>query len=961
MVKKTEHSEEETDVPEGPSTLLNALPESSRHGLMGVWSACLPQEDLCEGRWIVTSLIDALRILTLPGDLLGSYEKLTLRWQAAQPVGQRLNFEHTTVLFQVQLTSELGQTLIADSLYHLLAAIGGGCGYDARTRVAFRRMSAVLKVRWLPEMAQVEAAVGRSFLAVPSAIDNKKKQGGDKWKHAKIGAAVVGGGALMAITGGLAAPALAATFAASGALLGATTAATLSATATLPIMATSFGVAGAGIVGVKMDRRLKGVKEFSLEHVGPEGELSVCICIPGLLADKFDVQRAWGVDPAGLPALERLQRFYYVFNQSKIPMVPELLKSYKGHEGTMCTRMRQAYGHDPRRPLTPVIVREAKKAVQATQQDENNISEGTAAEGLFGGNGDDASSTLDVTSVQEVAITSGVLIGRGSMNATSAMTIERTRDDKPVSPSQQRSTRWAWPTRKSSASAKGELSNTTLGSRLIKSPVRNNDASNMDISMESPQVPSESSQIPPESPQVRSESSQNVPAEDDQLLPSIPSSTAGRMADKILTKLPSAPSVGKKRPSLKDTEGGGIGDVTEGSIVSGDSQRRGSKLPSPSKVIGLASSVPAYRVWFMEDVMRHTDQYILKWESELLIRLGKCVKTAISDLGYSALQQGLQYTALAALMAAVSLPMALMSVADMIDQDWTIGCATADVAGRLLADTLLSRSHGTRPVTLIGASLGGRLLFSCLEEMATRHEKWEELQQTGVKVASPDGSSSSPASAAGILENVVFLGAPVNISKKRWKRVSRIVHGRLINAYSPRDLVLGLLYRARRLTLGVAGTQAIGCASVENIDVGSVIENHTDYLTKVPELMAIIGIDDPARYVPGGVTTVELEVDDTPDEEDSDLQTPEIRHTHKVLETLEPSEILDNRDDIETDESGVSKLNLDENVTEKSGVPKLNFDESEKGSDLIGQEPIERFESEGDVTFELDAAETIQV
>lgn len=44
------------------------------------------------------------------------------------------------------------------------------------------------------------------------------------------------------------------------------------------------------------------------------------ICVPGVLKDKADLQRGWGVEPRGpdVSAKERLRRFYYVYNRAKV-------------------------------------------------------------------------------------------------------------------------------------------------------------------------------------------------------------------------------------------------------------------------------------------------------------------------------------------------------------------------------------------------------------------------------------------------------------------------------------------------------------------------------------------------------------------------------------------------------------------------------------------------------------------
>ena len=51
-----------------------------------------------------------------------------------------------------------------------------------------------------------------------------------------------------------------------------------------------------------------------------------------------------------------------------------------------------------------------------------------------------------------------------------------------------------------------------------------------------------------------------------------------------------------------------------------------------------------------------------------------------------------------------------------------IVCAGAQ-AGRLLAHILMQGAHGDRPVTLIGYSMGARLVFHCLLELARNNCK----------------------------------------------------------------------------------------------------------------------------------------------------------------------------------------------------------------------------------------------
>ncbi|CAN0228992.1 unnamed protein product, partial [Ectocarpus sp. 13 AM-2016] len=135
--------------------------------------------------------------------------------------------------------------------------------------------------------------------------------------------------------------------------------------------------------------------------------------------------------------------------------------------------------------------------------------------------------------------------------------------------------------------------------------------------------------------------------------------------------------------------------------------------------------------------------------------------------------------------------------------------------------------QGCRPVTLVGTSLGARLIFACLEEIARRHELWEEQ-----------------VCAAGVIENVCLLGAPVGASAARWERVARMAHGRVINGYSKSDVIIGLVFRAKSLSLSVSGIQKVPAVGVENIDLSSIVgSNHFNYNRKMPEILELLDLD----------------------------------------------------------------------------------------------------------------------
>lgn len=158
----------------------------------------------------------------------------------------------------------------------------------------------------------------------------------------------------------------------------------------------------------------------------------------------------------------------------------------------------------------------------------------------------------------------------------------------------------------------------------------------------------------------------------------------------------------------------------------------------------------------------------------------------------------------------------------------------------MLADAIINRAQGERPITLVGFSLGARVMYSCLLSLAER-------------------------GAFGLVENAVFMGAPVPTSREDWKAIRSVVAGRVVNVYSTSDYILAFLYRTSSIQLGVAGLQAIErVAGVESVDVGHMVEGHLRY-----------------RYVVGMLLRDVL---------GEDIEAAEIRKEEKILRGLDEKE-----------------------------------------------------------------------
>lgn len=175
-------------------------------------------------------------------------------------------------------------------------------------------------------------------------------------------------------------------------------------------------------------------------------------------------------------------------------------------------------------------------------------------------------------------------------------------------------------------------------------------------------------------------------------------------------------------------------------------------------------------------------------------------------------------TVLMALMASLQLPLVLTKLSYLIDNPWNVSLARAHAAGLIMADSLRERNLGNRPITLLGYSLGARVIFSCLKELADK-------------------------GAHGLIQNVYLFGAPVVASKDDYLKVRSVVSGRFVNGYSRNDWILGYLFRATSGgIMRVSGLAPVeGIPGLENFDLTELVNGHMDYRAAMPRILREVG------------------------------------------------------------------------------------------------------------------------
>ncbi|TLD06365.1 uncharacterized protein PgNI_08122 [Pyricularia grisea] len=232
--------------------------------------------------------------------------------------------------------------------------------------------------------------------------------------------------------------------------------------------------------------------------------------------------------------------------------------------------------------------------------------------------------------------------------------------------------------------------------------------------------------------------------------------------------------------------------------------------------------------------------YSLRWEADLLVSMGKALVTVARSRAWSetkrdfaarqsssprstafqTLSNATVYASLGNKTWLEQWPPSLLKLSKIVDNIWGNCMVRADKTGSVLAEALMNHVQGERGVTLVGYSLGARVIYNCLMTLAERRM-------------------------LGIVENVVMMGAPIPSDSRVWSVLRSAVSGRLVNVYSENDYMLAFLVRHGCVQFGIAGLQCIEKQNgVENVNASALITNHLRYQYTVGTILKNLGWED---------------------------------------------------------------------------------------------------------------------
>lgn len=656
-------------------------------------------------------------------------------------------------------------------------------------------------------------------------------------RGAKIATAGLAIGTVFAITGGLAAPALAAGIGGIAALTGATTA---SSTALLAVLATFkagallFGAGGGGIAAYKMKKRTQGLSQFEVRRENIEQymypgaseekmkrgiaamlpQLHTTLAVTGWLRDNdvADFQLAWGIQPTCKYEkaddfslrIRQMRRFYSIYNPPLVHLCEDFMSSLKSRLkkdfswDRIWTQLEQKYGANPDHMIPFDTPRENEVFLSS---DEKAMIDGVL-------------NTAKVSSLAKRGLVAGA-------------SFEFNENDEIADLLSQATLNESW----------------------------SNPNANSDIAIDSSTAMQSELNLNEEITCVDDEYQQ-----DSEQLDSRDSSVGETLSlqERMHSQREQQVSFLKEKGLIvNDTElKEGAGSPKMASSSEDDDQKdEDTEVDDEDDKDHNDSRSPVVWDW---NRLYGSDIHTVTWESKMLSSLCHIVENMAIEVSTQATKVALQFSVIGAIVSAVAIPSALLTATKLIDDPYQIVILRADEAGRELAKCLLE-SDERRPVTLIGFSFGARVIYSCLRELAHQQDIWEQTRAPKVSLDTIDEGKKSKAfgmkkdssvtfqydrEPASLIADVICIGLPRVIDKKVLTSCRRVTGGRFVNCYTTNDWLLSLMFVARAgIPCGVK--PIVGVPGVENYDVTHFVEAHTNYADAIPSILQFVRLSEP--------------------------------------------------------------------------------------------------------------------
>ncbi|KAL1743960.1 DUF726-domain-containing protein [Schizophyllum fasciatum] len=243
------------------------------------------------------------------------------------------------------------------------------------------------------------------------------------------------------------------------------------------------------------------------------------------------------------------------------------------------------------------------------------------------------------------------------------------------------------------------------------------------------------------------------------------------------------------------------------------------------------------------------DTFALQWEVQALQELSNALYTLVKSYSLKYVKaEIIKRTILANLMYSLA-PIAWLKIGQIIDNPWMNASALADKTGAVLADLIAQRVFGKRPITLVGYSLGARVIFQALQRLA----------------------QLPPQDTAHLIQDVFLFGTPVSGDPAIWTGIRRLVAGRIVNGHSANDYVLAVLSRASSGQWEIAGLQPVQVKGVENVFCEEV-NGHTKWRGLIGKCLLNCGAPG---IIEGEVAKQLAEVAAQLNQEDEDMSAEE--------------------------------------------------------------------------------------